>query len=111
MRKLKFEEMDAVDQFVLLVTTAKLISEMGCTGLDDFAQGMGRTKLEVWPIFCAEAEIEECEPWMGYPGEQTAESKELCKKAAEKAFEIGNPITGVYLEMWKEHEARRCPSN
>jgi hypothetical protein len=102
MSKLKFEEMDAVDQFVLLLTTARLISESGCTGLDDFASMLGRTKLEVWPIFCAEAELDECEPWMGYPGEQTAESIELCRQAADKAFEMGNPITGVYLEMWKD---------
>jgi hypothetical protein len=102
MRKLKFEEMDAVDQFVLTQTMGKLISETGCAGLDDFAQTLGRTKLEVWPIFCAEAELDECEPWIGYPQEPTAASIELSSKAPHAR----DPITGVYLEMWNDHQAR-----
>jgi hypothetical protein len=107
MRKPKFEEMDGIDQFVLIQTMSKLISETGCTGLDDFALALGRTKLEVWPIFCAEAELDECEPWMGYPGEPTAESKELSLKAPNAR----TPLRGVYLEMWNDHQARIKKNN
>jgi hypothetical protein len=101
----KFEEMDAVDQFLLVQTMSKLISEAGCTGLDDFAQALGRTKLEVWPIFCAEAAIDQCEPWMGYPEEPNAASVELSSRAPHAR----DQITGVYLEMWQEHLARTRP--
>jgi len=107
MRKPKFEEMDGIDQFVLVQTMSKLISETGCTGLDDFARALGRTKLEVWPIFCAEAELDECEPWMGYPGYPTASSIELSSKAPHAR----DPITGVYLEMLNDHQARTKKKN
>jgi hypothetical protein len=107
MRKLKFEEMDAVDQFVLVQTMSKLISETGCTGIEDFARALDRTKLEVWPIFCAEAGLDECEPWMGYPEESTAASIELSSKAPHAR----DPLTGVYLDMWNDHQARRKMKN
>jgi len=103
----KFEEMDAVDQFLLLMTMSKLISETGGGGIEDFAQAVGRTPLDAWPIFCAEAGLDQCGPWIGYPEKPTAASTALSSGAAHAR----DQITGIYAEMWQDHLARRRANN
>ena len=96
----KFEEMDAVDQFLLLDA-----DEYG--GIEDFAQAVGRTPLEAWPIFCAEAGLDQCGPWIGYPEKPTAASTALSSRAPHAR----DQITGIYAEMWQDHLARRRANN
>jgi len=103
--KRKFEEMHIEDVFVIMIKISELIYETGGGGIADFAARMGKTPLEVWPIFCAEADVEQCEPWPGYP------DKTVPREVLEKlpGADPGQPMPDLHREMYEEHQRRLKP--
>jgi hypothetical protein len=67
MSKLKFNELHAEDVTSLMFKMVEIIAGEGCRGIHHLAETRGKTPLELWPEFCAEAGLDECEPWDGYP--------------------------------------------
>jgi hypothetical protein len=107
MSKPKFEELLPEDGFILLMAMVRIIADAGCRGIDEYAQATDRTPFELWPEFCAAAGVDECEPWRGYPSEIDG-VEQLEKKWRGHPL---NRATGVYLEMWKEYQARQQRRN
>jgi len=99
MAKLKFEELHAEDVAALLFKMVEIIATDGCRGIHDFARARGQTPLELWPEFCAEAGLDECEPWPGYPDEfPTLDEMRKFPGATRK-------MTGDLLKIWENYKA------
>src|SRR6266550_1450601 len=63
----KFEQLHVKDATALLCKMVQIITSNGSRGIREFTQAIGQTPLELWRDICAEAGLDECEPWDGYP--------------------------------------------
>jgi hypothetical protein len=68
----KFEQLNAEDATALLCKMVQIITGNGSRGIREFTQATGQTPLELWRDIYAEAGLDECEPWGGYPDKALA---------------------------------------
>ena len=108
---IKFEQLHAEDATALLSKMVEIITSNGSRGIREFTQATGQTPLELWGDICAEAGLDECEPWDGYP------DKALALETIEKipgfdtplldpadAMNKLNKMTVDLLRMWKHYK-------
>jgi hypothetical protein len=108
----KFEQLHAKDATALLCKMVEIITCDGSRGIREYTQATGQTPHELWRDICAEAGLDECEPWDGYP------EKALALETIEKipvfdapslldpADEMNqlNKMTVDLLRMWKHYK-------
>jgi hypothetical protein len=100
MSKLKFEEIHIQDQIILMEKLMEMIVNEGCSRIAEFAEARGQTPFEVWPDVCAEAGLDECEPWTGYP------DKAISLETIRKSPGATRAMTGEWLKRWENYKAR-----
>lgn len=107
----KFEQLHAKDATALLCKMVQIITSNGSRGIREFTQAIGQTPLELWRDICAEAGLDECEPWDGYP--EKALTLETIEKIPgfdtpmlDPADEMNqlNKMTVDLLRMWKHYK-------
>ena len=63
----RFEQLHADDQVQILLATLEQITAESHTCIEELAEARGTTILKVWQQICAEAGLDECTPWEGFP--------------------------------------------
>jgi hypothetical protein len=100
MSKLKLEQIHIQDQIILMLKLMEMIVNEGCSGIAELAKARGQTPFELWPDVCAEAGLDECEPWTGYP------DKTLPLETIRKSPGATRTMTGHWLKWWENYKAR-----
>jgi len=68
----RFEQLDARDQILLMTRLIKKFADSGyldrCHGsVAEWARAAGLDAFDIWRDVCADAGLDECVPWPGYP--------------------------------------------
>jgi hypothetical protein len=63
----RFEQLHIHDQIQLLLAELEVITAEPCNSVEELAETQGVTVLGVWREICAEAGLDECTPWEGFP--------------------------------------------
>jgi hypothetical protein len=64
----EFEDLHIDDQKRLLISVLQLLADNGARTLGNAAADQGISVDELWREVCAEAGLDGCHPWAGYPG-------------------------------------------
>jgi hypothetical protein len=67
----RFEQLHADDQLQLLIATIETIATTECNTIEELAEARSVTALDIWQEICAEAGLDECTPWKGFPATPT----------------------------------------
>jgi hypothetical protein len=63
----RFEDLPIDDQNLILIYMVHVIFATSSKTIGEVAQRRGSTTDELWRDICAQAALEECHPWQGYP--------------------------------------------
>ena len=74
MTKLTFETLHAEEQLELACTAIGWFGTHKCPTIERLADEREESVLEFWRDICAEAGLDECEPWKSYPAPPTKEN-------------------------------------
>jgi hypothetical protein len=64
----QFEQLHIEEQNQLLLSLLGLIADSGISSIARLAEKEGCSVRDVWREVCADADLDECEPWQGFPG-------------------------------------------
>jgi hypothetical protein len=88
----RFEQPHIHNQIQLLISELETITASPYNRIEELAEAQGVTALDVWREICAEAGLDECTPWEGFPAMPTnlpdapGGSRKL-PEAAQRLFE------------------------
>ena len=63
----RFGELHIDDQHHILIEVLRLVVDSGLHSLRDIADDRGITPGELWRDICADAGLDACDPWPGFP--------------------------------------------
>jgi len=100
----RFEQLDARDQILLMTRLIKTFADSGyldrCHGsVAEWARAAGLDAFDIWRDVCADAGLDECVPWPGYPKgpkdfpEARGDHRPLPDKIAKLLEQIERPRT------------------